>query len=142
MVAARHFEGTQVSGTVQVVESAINDVLARSLPNSPSIALQPGNQVLVRYGMLHANVALPPTLECGPQPRLTLTLASLVVAWTIRTMSPLPFVQVRGRDVIIELAAIPALQPWREFLPHIRAARLSTERGALQIHLVIDVRST
>jgi hypothetical protein len=133
--------GTRAEGTIQISEAALNEVvsLASPGPTVPTIQLMNDNRLEVRYGIVHARAQLPLALDAGPSPRLTVTLASIVVAWTLRAMLPSAFVEFHGRRVTVHLAAMPALAPYRAWWPHVRSARLATAPGVLRVGVTIAI---
>lgn len=141
MIAASHLEGTTAAGTIRLAESAINEWLGRTRPgaSAPSIDFRPDNQALIRYGVFQARVTLPPALDVGPQPRLTVTLASTMVAWGLKAMLTQSFISVDGRRVTIDLAAVPALQPYREWFPCFTAVHLSTTDSTVAVVFTFQV---
>lgn len=133
--------GSRASGTLQLAERAINELL-QSLAGAAaqlSIELQSERTLLVRYGMFHAHAQLPLTLAVGESPRLTLRLASLVVAVALKAMVRQPFIRVHGRYVTIELASIPELTAWRDLWKHVQHLAFEVSPGALRVHFVIAV---
>ena len=131
--------GSRVQATLQIAERAINDVLALIVGASthPVVELLPERTVLVRYGLLHARAELPPSLTSDA--RLSLHLASLLVAMALKALVRQPFVHVHGRHLTIDLAAIPALHPWRDLWRHIDQLTFETVPGALRVGLVAVV---
>lgn len=128
-------QGTRAEATIQVTESALNEVIeiARRGRTVPRIRLMGNNRLEVRYGMLHAHARLPVAIGAGPAPRVTLELASRVIAWALHAALRLSFLEFHGRFVTIHLAAVPALAPYRALWPHIRSARLATAPGVLRV---------
>lgn len=133
--------GSTVSGAIQVAESALNDLLTRAAgARAPSVQLWPDNRLFVRYGVFHAQVLLPRAVELRPSPRITFTLASLVAALGLKAIVRVPFIEIRGRDVTIDLAAVPALVPWRALFRHLDAVELASERGLLRVRVALAIR--
>jgi hypothetical protein len=133
--------GTHAAGTLQIAQSAMNDALAAigAGRTPPAIEMQPANTMLVRFGMLHAHATLPPRLEAGASPRLTLRLRSLLVAMALRAAVHQPFIHIHGRQLTIELSAIPAFQEWRELWKFLELAEFETVPGALRIRFSVRV---
>jgi hypothetical protein len=104
-----------------------------------NLAVAPDNQIVVHYGVVHATATLPPAIEAGPSPRLTLTLASLVVALALRAAVREPFLSFSGRRMTISLADVPALQPMRDLWPHVRRVGLSTNGKGVRVHVAISI---
>ena len=104
-----------------------------------SVTLNSRNRVTVRYGMLHANLELPVAMETGPSPRLTLSLASVVVAWTLRAAVRQSFLHFHGRHVTIDLAEVPALAEWRDAWRHIQSLHITTAPRELQLEFAIAI---
>jgi hypothetical protein len=75
--------GTRAAGTIEINEVALNEMIGFAARGGtiPTIQLLDGNLLAVRYGVIYARAQLPPALETGPAPKLTVTLASRVVAW-------------------------------------------------------------
>jgi hypothetical protein len=97
------------------------------------------NRLVVRYGVLHATATLSTALEVGPSPRLTLTLASFVVAVALKAALRQPYVTISGRRVTVHLADVPALQSIRGVWPHVRRVDFSTRRGTVQADVLFAV---
>ena len=133
--------GTRAQGTVQISEAALNELvgLASHGHTPPTIQLMHDNRLEVRYGLVHARAQLPSAIEPGPAPRLTLKLASVVVAWALRAVLRSPFIEFHGRLVTVHLAAVPALGPYRALWPHLTSARLATSPGVLRVGLDIAI---
>lgn len=133
--------GTRAQGTVQIAEVALNEALRAGSggATAPVIRLFGENLIEVRYGMLHARAVLPPIIDVGPPPRVTVVLASKVVAWGLRAAVRQPFIAFNGRHVTIHLAAVPALAGLRDLWPHVTAAGLSTAPGVLRLHVDVSV---
>jgi hypothetical protein len=133
--------GTRADGTIQISEAALNEVVGFASPGhtGATIQLMNDNRLEVRYGIVHARAQLPLALDTGPAPRLTVTLASTVVAWTLRALLPSTFVEVQGRRVTVHLAAVPALAPYRALWPHVTSVRLATAPGLLRVGVGIAI---
>jgi len=132
--------GTHVNGTVRVAAAGLNELLrAGPAPLSGcDVAVAAGNRVVVRYGMLRATATID-GVETGPSPRLQVSLASFVVALAVRAALRQPFVQVRGRLVVVDLGAVPALRPYAALFPHVRRVDIETAPGELRVGVEILV---
>jgi hypothetical protein len=132
--------GSHVKGTVQVTETAINDIVHVFAGESgPAIELLPHNGLMLRYGMFHARAELPSHLGQDTLPRVTLVLASVLVAWGLKAFVHQPFLHVHGRHLTVDLAAMPALDAWRDLWRHLHQLTFETAPGALRVGFVIEV---
>lgn len=134
--------GSRAAGVLQVAEFFINDLLRILSPpggSPPSLAVGARNHVMLRYGMFHANAELPLAVDTGPRPRLTISLASVVVAWALRAAARQPFLHFHGRHITVDLAAVPGLEAWRDVWPHLKALRITTARGLVQFQFLISI---
>jgi hypothetical protein len=133
--------GSHAQGTLQLAESAINELLRLSASGAhkPTLTLLPRNRLLLRVGLFHAHAELPASMQTGPSPQLTLALASIVVAWGLKAVVKQPFVHFHGRHLTIDLAAIPGLHAWREVWRHIHQVTFETVPGALRIQFAVAV---
>ena len=142
MHAVQEFAGTAVRGDIKMAESAINELL--NAPRSPlrgaTLALMDGDEVVLRYGVLHARARLPRAIEVGSSPRVTLVLASVLVAVAVRAVVRLPYIEVSGREVTIRLADVPALGHLREVWPHVTSAGLRTQSRTLALNFTFSVK--
>jgi hypothetical protein len=129
---------------LHVAADALNDALALvgTTSTRPAIELLPNNIVVVRWGVLHGRVALPRTTSPAESPRLTLTLASTLVALTLKAVVHRPFIHIHGRHLTIELARVPALAPWRDLWKHLEQLTFETAPGELRVGLLIAVIPT
>jgi hypothetical protein len=136
-----HLTGTRAEGTIVISEAALNEVvsLASHGHTAPTIQLMDHNRLEVRYGIVHARAQLPLAIDTGPAPRVTLKLASMVVAWALRAILRSTFVEFHGRLVTVHLAAVPALRPYRALWPHLTSARLATAPGVLRVGVGIAI---
>jgi len=134
------FAGTRIEGTISVSSAALNELLATD--DSPlrgaTLEVAPDNQLVVHYGLLHATATLPEAIDTGASPRVTLTLASLLVAMGLKAALRQPYVEVRGRRLTISLADVPQLRPMRELWPCVRRVDLSTDRDAIRARIVFS----
>jgi hypothetical protein len=137
--------GTRGDGTIQISEAALNEALtkARTQGTPMSIALLPNNVVHVTYGVFREHVALPRSINPAVSPSLTVQLSSWMVAIGLGMLVRQPYIRMRGRQVTIDLAEIPALQPWRALWSHIPVLTFETLPGALRVGfaIAIDKRS-
>jgi hypothetical protein len=103
------------------------------------VAIHANNQLVIHYGSFHARVEVPQTIDLRASPRITVTLASTVIAWTVKTMLKVPYIDIDGRNVSIDLSAVPQLAPLRDLWRHIHSIRISTTEGrmTLAVDLVI-----
>ena len=143
-LAARlaQLSGTHAEGTVQITEAALNDAIRSSTRgggSAPTVRLFDDNLIEVRYGVMHARAVLPVAMDMGAAPRMTVVLASKMVAWGLRAVVRQPFVEFSGRHVTIHLASVPALASFREVWPHVTSAQLSTAPGVLRVHLSVSI---
>jgi hypothetical protein len=121
--------GTDIAGALAITEAAINELLKseRSPAAGATISVEGDNQVVLRYGLLRARAALPRAIDVGDAPRVKVVLASVLVGLALSAAVRQPYIQVRGREVTLLLADIPALQSLRDVWPHVKAAGLRTE---------------
>lgn len=140
MMRLADISGSLATGTLQIGEPALNEVLATLAP-SAALTLLPDNRVRLQYGHVHAHMEVPHGVETGATPRLTVRLASLAVAFLLRAIVHQPFVHIHGRNVTIVLADIPALRPYREWWHCVQEITLRTSPQALRIGFKIAVPS-
>lgn len=132
--------GTDVRGTIRMSEDALNDLLARTMPVPFSIEVGPDNRVVVRQGAFYATAVLDRTIEVeGGAPRVSITLASFVIALALRHLFPRRGVHVRGRRVTIDLGAFPELRVVSGAWQYLRAASVTTSAGAVDLHFHIAI---
>ena len=133
--------GTNVEGTIQLSEATVNDLLRLGSHQNrvPIIEVQANNQLTVRYGLLHARLTLPDAVDLGTSPRVTISLASVIVAWGLKAVVHQPYVHIHGRHVTIDVAAVPALDPWRTVWPHFRSVQLSTDQAVLRVRFAFSI---
>jgi hypothetical protein len=133
--------GTRIEGTFQIDQSALNDVIAIAMKGDtvPTVRVLEANRIEIRYGVIHARAQLPPALAAGPAPRVTVMLASTVIAWVLRATLREPFVEVHGRHVTIHLAAVPAFASFRTFWPHLKFVGFSTVPGVVRMQLGVAI---
>jgi len=133
--------GSRLEGTFRLSAAGINDLLARAAGGGtvPDVTLLPENRLVVQYGVLQVGARLEPVVRTRPAPQITLVLDSMMLAWGLRLAVQKPFLQVRGREVTLDLGAIPALASWRDVWRHVRAAELATAPGALLVRLDVAI---
>jgi hypothetical protein len=133
--------GSHATGTIQVTEATLNEALRAGTHGgtAPIVRLFHDNLIEVRYGMMHARAVLPVALDTAGAPRVTVVLASTVVAWGLRAAVRQPFVEFNGRNMTIHLASVPALASFRDVWPHVTSAQLSTAPGVLRVHLSVSI---
>ena len=127
---------------MQIAAGAINEVLATlagPTATAPQLELQAQNVVTLRYGVLHARAELPRRVADPQGGRLTIVLASLIVAWALKAAVRQPFLHVHGRKVTVELAAVPALASWRDLWTHLHELRFETAPEGLRVGFVLAV---
>ena len=139
MISPRHLGGTRLAGTLHIDQTAVNDLLRLSSPQPLLIEIQPESRIVLRYKVFHVHATLPPTLQLGPSPQITVTLDSIVVAWGLKAAIHESFVRIHGRDVTIKLAEVPVLEPWREWLQHLKAVEFTTDAGRVGARFTIEI---
>jgi hypothetical protein len=130
--------GSFATGTLQIGEFAVNEMLATLAP-SAAITLLPENRVRFQYGPIHAHMEVPHAVETGASPHVTVRLSSVAVAFLMKAVVRQPFVHIRGRDVTVFLADIPALRPYREWWRCVHEMTLRTSPQALRVGFHIAV---
>jgi hypothetical protein len=137
-------DGSVAEGTLQISEVALNEIAALSVEGStqPTIELMPRNVLMLRYGVLHARAELPRVVGPEHPSRITLRLASLLVAMALKAVLHRPFVHVRGRYLTIDLANIPALKAWRDLWKHLTMLTFESTPGGLRIGFRLHVRES
>jgi hypothetical protein len=120
---------------------ALNELLnlADSRLRGATVEVGLDNQVVFRHGVVRATATLPYTVEVGSSPRITLSLASVVVALALKALLRQPYVHFQGRHLTIHLAEVPALQSWRAVWPHVRSVEVATEREGVRLRVVLTV---
>lgn len=133
--------GSHADGILQIAEAAINDVLRVSAgaATAPVIELLPGNGMVLRYGMWHARLELPSVVDADEVPRVTFVLASVLVAWGLKAFVRQPFVEIHGRHLTVDLAAVPALAEWRDLWKYLQQLTFATAPGALRVGFVVAI---
>jgi hypothetical protein len=135
-------DGAQLQALLPIRQAVLDDVL-RMVPGVPgdlTIDLGADRQVQVRYGMFHANGRLAAGFT-GNAPRVTVELASQLVAWGLQRLPLPPFVAVRGRLVHIELTRVPALVDLAPLWRHVDAVTFTSVAGRLDVRVEVRVQS-
>jgi hypothetical protein len=137
-----HLQGAAITAEVPVRQEVLDRLLVMTpgLPRDLRVEIGPDRQLLVRVGPFHANARLAPALTLSPTPRLTVELASQLVAWGLRAVSLPPFVELAGRLVHVHLATVPALRSLAPLWPHLAEAAFTSAPGQLDVRLTIRVR--
>jgi hypothetical protein len=123
--------------TVQIAERALNELLVIGVGSSTHtvVELLPDNVVVLRRGVFHARAALPLIATPSSNPRVTLQLASVIVAMALKAFAHHPSLEIHGRQLTVDLTQVPALQPWRDLWRHVERLTLETAPGALRVGL-------
>jgi hypothetical protein len=136
-----HFAGTHLAGALRISEDALNELL--NIEQSPfrgaTIAVDSENVLVLRYGLIRARFALVPVIEVGDSPRVRLLLASMLISLAMRTAMEQPYITVKGREVTVSLAEVPALQHLHEVWAHVRSAGLRTDGHALVVDFTFSI---
>lgn len=134
------FSGSEVTAEIPLREDLLNELLHRSggVPNDLRVGIEPGNRLVVRYGVLHATATIG-RVTMTPLPQVHLRLASAAVAWALRMMRH-PLIELSGRDVTIDLGRVPFVVRYRRLWPHVREVRIGTAAGRLHIRVELAVR--
>jgi hypothetical protein len=130
---ARGLRGTNVAGVVPLTQALLNDLLknSASAAREVTVEIHPANRIVVHYGAFHFEAVLADVMELGASPTLSLTLASTVIAWTMKRTLNMPGLQIEGKRVTFDVGAVDALRAYRELWPHIKSVKLGTEPGVL-----------
>ena len=133
--------GSHAEGTLQISAAAVNDLLQRLSQGraAPRLDLQPHNTVVVRLGAFYATAELPAVVHPSRSPRVTVRLASQVVAWGLKAVVREPYVEFRGREVTIALDRVPALAPLNELWPHVRQLTFATSPQGLRVGVTMEI---
>lgn len=134
-------EGTRALATIPIRQALVDDLLSivPGVPADLTLTLGADRQVQVRYGVFHANGRLAPGFA-GDSPRLTLELASQLVAWGLQRLPLPPFVAVHGRQVHVDLRRVPALAPLAPVWPHVESVSFTSIAGRLDVRVAVHVR--
>src|SRR5688500_279392 len=98
--------GTAAAGAIRIAEADLNDAIAPVAAASRfKLELHGDNRVLVRFGVFHATVVLPPPSDLSQSSALTFSLGSIAIAWALKAVVKQPYVRIHGRHVIVDLAA-------------------------------------
>lgn len=137
------FAGARVHAAVPLTQVLLNEVLRRVEGVPPGLVLdvQPGNRLVVRYGLVHATAALDPDALVGDgPPKILLELDSTMIAWTLSKAVAVKGVDISGRRVTIDLGALDRLTPYRDYWRHIERLRLQTTAGVVHLDVEAAVR--
>jgi hypothetical protein len=127
--------GTNVAGVVPLTQALLNDLLRNSGSTARDVTLEihPANRVVVHYGAFHVEAVLADVMELGASPTLSLTLASTVIAWTMKRTLNMPGLHIEGKRVTFDLGTVDAVRAYRQLWPHIKSVKLGTEAGVLTV---------
>lgn len=128
-----------LEGRIRIPESHLNDLLASVVPKGRSLQIQSNNRIVARVGVLQATVILPPHSDLSRAPELVFTLASLGLAWTLRYVLKQAYLQVHGRQIMVNLAAVPGLDEYRAMLRHVTSLDITTETGVLIVRFRLSI---
>jgi hypothetical protein len=130
---AAALRGTNVAGVVPLTQALLNELLKNSSNTARDVTLEihPANRVVVHYGAFHVEAVLADVMELGPSPAVSLTLASTVIAWTMKRTLDMPGVHIEGKRVTFDLGTVDALNAYRQLWPHIKSVKFGTEAGVL-----------
>jgi hypothetical protein len=133
--------GARLHGAVPLRQDVVSSLLAGAPAplRDVQLEIQAGNRLVVRYGVVQATATLDEAVATGASPRIGIRLASTVLAFALRQVLRLPYVHVDGRQVTIDLGAVPALAEYRAVWPHVRDVRLVTSPGVLVIGFAVQV---
>ncbi|HTU99776.1 MAG TPA: hypothetical protein VMF13_04505 [Luteitalea sp.] len=133
--------GLTARADIPVTQAVLDEALrlAPGLPRDLRVEIGADRQLLIRVGPVHANARLAPGLSLGPRPRLTIELASQLVAWGLRAVTLPSFVSVEGRLVHVDLASVPALRPAAPWWPHLQQVTFTSTHGRLAVHAAVQV---
>jgi hypothetical protein len=137
-----HLQGAAITAELPVRQEVLDRLLVMTpgLPRDLRVEIGPDRQLLVRVGPFHANARLAPALTLSPSPRLTVELASQLVAWGLRAVSLPPFVELAGRLVHVHLAMVPALRSLAPLWPHLTEVGFASAPGRLDVRVAVRVR--
>lgn len=143
LAGGHRLRGTHATCAVTLPEQAANELLslADGVPKGARLEVRDGNRVAVQYPPVSIELQLPPQVDLRDTKVVPLTLSSLAVALMVRPFIKWPFVQIDGRDLRLDLTALPMPAEYRALLPFLKAATLSTTRGAIAMTLAVAVDS-
>jgi hypothetical protein len=132
---ARGLRGMNVAGVVPLTQPLLNELLKNSgsAPRDVSLEIHAANKIVVHYGAFHVEAVLDDVMKLGTSPTISLTLASTVIAWTMKRTVNMPGLQIDGKRVTVDIGAVDALRGYRELWPHIKSVKLGTEPGVLTV---------
>ena len=136
---APRLRGTTLDAVIHIAESDLNELMASLSPTALTLEIQPDNRIVARHGVLHGTVLLPRSSDLSRGPELTFLLASSAVAFALKHTLKQPFLHVRGKHVIVNLAGIPALRQYRELLRYLTRVEIVTARRGLAVRLQVSV---
>jgi hypothetical protein len=134
--------GARLTGSLPINQALVNELLRQvpSLPPGLVLDIHAANRIVARYGLVQATARLDDEVQVSAEgPRIGLELASSVVAFALGRVLRDPAVRIAGRRVTIDLGAVPALEAYRRCWPFLRAARVRTTPGQLQLDVDLAV---
>ena len=137
----RRLRGTRLVATIPITQAVLDTALSTlsGAARGVRVEIHDNNRIVVHYGPLNIDANLLHAVNVGPSPTLTVTLASTVVAWTLKQTVRAPGVSINGKQVTIDLGALPALRPYRHLLHHVKSATLATRRSLITVGLEVFV---
>lgn len=137
MISIEQLRGTTLEGQLQLEERSINELLHAIAPRRQlTLQVSDNNRILVQVGSFHANATIARQVSLSPTPRLQLRLDSLLIATALRAIAPQPLVRVRGREVEIDLAAVPGIEDALGWLSHLTRLDIVTRSSTLRLHFL------
>jgi hypothetical protein len=156
---ARKFDdvrGARIAGTIPVNEKVLNEAASRRIFQTrgriQQFDIQIGTGNYLQVGM---KVAVGPfskwfrpevTVAAQAQPALlAVTLASREYAalmWLVELFAKELFprgLTIRGKQVIVDIGALPAFEQYKDLLPYIKKFDISSTRGVLAIAVEISI---
>lgn len=130
------FPGARVAGTIPVTEDFVNAVLETAAPamlKGIRLEFHEANRIVIRYGLLHASAVIGENVDLQGSPKLTLRLASGMIAWGLRKTVDKPFVQFDGTLVTVDLGEVIPLEEYGRFLALAKSVRLRTSPRQLAV---------
>jgi hypothetical protein len=159
-VIAREYsdlQGTRIAATIPITESVLNTAANSKLGTQRgpvrAVDIQIGNQNYLEIGLKTA--AGPFTKWFRPEviierqsvpPTIVLTFASAGYAGALRIVDLLAKeflpggIVIRGRQIVVDLAAILANTEYRSIARHIRSLDIETTKGKLVLHLELEIK--
>jgi hypothetical protein len=137
---AARLGGTSMTGTIQIGEADLNRLLIPAESPLPlKVELRSGNRVVVSYGPLSAGVHLPPHVDLSHSLEVTFELTSAMVAWALKRFVRQRYIRIDGSRAIVDLAQIPALQPYLRVLRSVTRLAMTTRDGRLHVEFLINI---